>query len=103
MPDSCLILASTHRHIAKQSLAIRHRHFFDTVYYPSPDQVSGRPYGLWAHGNNDTVGAASAMGKLATGLTLSQAAVSEVLGAVDAAVRERAYELGGTLAAPLME
>ncbi|MDA4104886.1 hypothetical protein MMON44395_25395 [Mycolicibacterium monacense DSM 44395] len=29
--------------------------------------------------------------------------VLEVVGTVDAAVRERAYELGGTLAAMLME
>ncbi|MCV7098868.1 flavodoxin family protein [Mycobacterium palustre] len=80
------------------------KHFFDTVYYPSLDHVAGRPYGLWVHGNNDTVGAAAAVGKLATGLSLSQAAdVLEVVGAVDAAVRERAYELGGTLAATLME
>jgi multimeric flavodoxin WrbA len=80
------------------------KHFFDSVYYPSLDHVAGRPYGLWVHGNNDTVGAAAAVGKLATGLSLSQAAdVLEVVGAVDAAVRERAYELGGTLAATLME
>jgi multimeric flavodoxin WrbA len=80
------------------------KHFFDTVYYPSLDHVAGRPYGLWVHGNNDTVGAAAAVGKLATGLALTQAAdVLEVVGAIDAAVRERAYELGGTLAATLME
>lgn len=55
------------------------------------------------HGNDDTVGAA-AVGELATGLSLSQAAdVLEVVGAVDAAARERAYELGGTLAATLMD
>jgi hypothetical protein len=41
---------------------------------------------------------------LASGLSLSHAAdVLEVVGAVDAGVRERAYELGGTLAATLME
>ncbi|OBJ61228.1 flavodoxin family protein [Mycobacterium sp. 1423905.2] len=80
------------------------KHFFDTVYYPSLDHVAGRPYGLWVHGNNDTVGAAAAVGKLATGLALTQAAdVLEVAGPVDAAVRERAYELGGTLAATVME
>ncbi|MGO9927760.1 MAG: flavodoxin family protein [Mycobacterium sp.] len=80
------------------------KHFFDTVYYPSLDHVSCRPYGLWVHGNNDTVGAAAAVGKLATGLSLSQAAdVLEVVGAIDASVRERAYQLGGTLAATLME
>ncbi|QRY49358.1 flavodoxin family protein [Mycolicibacterium septicum] len=80
------------------------KHFFDTVYYPSLDHVAGRPYGLWVHGNNDTVGAASAVDKIVTGLALVKAAdVLEVTGVVDGGVRERAYELGGTLAATLME
>ncbi len=80
------------------------KHFFDTVYYPSLDHVAGRPYGLWVHGNNDTVGAVNAVEKLATGLGLEKAAdVLDVAGTADAAVRERAYELGGTLAATLMQ
>jgi multimeric flavodoxin WrbA len=80
------------------------KHFFDTVYYPSLDHVAGRPYGLWVHGNNDTVGAAKAVDKVATGLALTKAAdVVEIVGAVDAKAREQAYELGGTLAATLME
>ena len=80
------------------------KHFFDTVYYPSLDHVAGRPYGLWVHGNNDTVGAATAVEKVATGLSLVKAAdVLEITGAIDARARERAYELGGTLAATLME
>ncbi|GFG76398.1 flavodoxin family protein [Mycobacterium botniense] len=80
------------------------KHFFDTVYYPSLDHVAGRPYGLWVHGNNDTVGAVSAVDKVATGLSLTKAADAlEVIGALDAAIRARAYELGGTLAATLME
>lgn len=80
------------------------KHFFDTVYYPSLDHVAGRPYGLWVHGNNDTVGAANAVDKIVTGLALAKAAdVLEVTGVVDAGVRERAYELGGTLAATLMD
>lgn len=80
------------------------KHFFDTVYYPSLDHVAGRPYGLWVHGNNDTVGAVKAVEKLATGLGLEKAAdVLDVAGTADAAVRERAYELGGTLAATLMQ
>jgi multimeric flavodoxin WrbA len=80
------------------------KHFFDTVYYPSLDHVAGRPYGLWVHGNNDTVGATNAVDKVATGLALAKAAdVLEIVGAVDADGRERAYELGGTLAALLME
>jgi multimeric flavodoxin WrbA len=80
------------------------KHFFDTVYYPSLDHVAGRPYGLWVHGNNDTVGAASAVDKLAAGLALAKAAATlEIVGAVDAKTREAAYQLGGTLAAVLME
>lgn len=80
------------------------KHFFDTVYYPSLDHVAGRPYGVWVHGNNDTLGAVSSVDRVATGLSLTKAADAlEVTGAIDAGVRERAYELGGTLAATLME
>ena len=80
------------------------KHFFDTVYYPSLDHVAGRPYGLWVHGNDDTVGAVASVEKVVTGLALTKAADAlEITGAIDAGVRERAYELGGTLAATLME
>ncbi len=80
------------------------KHFFDTVYYPSLDHVAGRPYGLWVHGNNDTTGAVNAVEKLATGLALAKSADAlEIVGGIDSGVRERAYELGGTLAAMLME
>lgn len=79
------------------------KHFFDTVYYPVLDHVAGRPYGLWVHGNNDTVGAAKAVDKVATGLALTKVADTlEVIGAIDAETRQAAYELGGTLAATLM-
>jgi hypothetical protein len=58
---------------------------------------------LW-DGNNDTVGAASAVDKLATGLQLTKAAATlDVTGAVTSTMHEQAYELGGTLAALLME
>ena len=80
------------------------KHFFDTVYYPSLDYVAGRPYGLWVHGNNDTAGAVNAVEKLASGLELAKAAdVLEVTAGLDKAVRHTAYELGGTLAATLMQ
>ncbi|WP_197380996.1 flavodoxin family protein [Mycolicibacterium mengxianglii] len=80
------------------------KHFFDTVYYPILDHVAGRPYGLWVHGNNDTAGAVTAVERLTTGLALTKAAdVLEVTGGIDASVRGRAYELGGTLAATLMQ
>lgn len=80
------------------------KHFFDTVYYPVLDSVSGRPYGLWVHGNNDTGGAVAAVRRIATGLGLTESAESlEITGGVNAAARERAYELGGTLAALLIK
>src|SRR5919198_6184476 len=33
------------------------KHFFDQIYYPCLEATVGRPYGVWAHGNNDTTGA----------------------------------------------
>ena len=79
------------------------KHFFDTAYYPVLDHVAGRPYGLWVHGNNDTVGAVSSVDRIAVGLGLVRSAeVLEATGGISAAVRAKAYELGGTLAAVLM-
>jgi NAD(P)H-dependent FMN reductase len=79
------------------------KHFFDTVYYPVLDYVANRPYGLWVHGNNDTTGAASAVERICAGLKLVKAADTvEITGPIEAAVRQNAYEFGGTLAAVLM-
>jgi multimeric flavodoxin WrbA len=80
------------------------KHFFDTVYYPVLDHVANRPHGLWVHGNSDTAGAVSSVDRITSGLGLVRAAdVLEVTGAVDGAVRQMAYELGGTLAATVMK
>lgn len=76
------------------------KHFFDTVYYPCLEETTGRPYGLWVHGNSDTTGAVRSVEGVTTGLQWQRAAAPLlVTGPVDRAVRERAYELGGTLAA----
>ena len=69
------------------------------MYYPVLDHVAGRPYGLWVHGNNDTVGAVSSVERIALGLGLVKSADTVSVCGVDAAVRQQAYELGGTLAA----
>lgn len=80
------------------------KHFFDTVYYPVLDHAAGRPYGLWVHGNDDTAGAVAAVERIATGLGLVKSADAvEVTGPIEAAVRERARDLGATLAAVLMD
>ncbi|MFC8180085.1 MULTISPECIES: flavodoxin family protein [Nocardiaceae] len=78
------------------------KHFFDTTYYPCLGAVAGRPYGLWVHGNNDTVGATSAVEKIATGWSLDGVTQSLQLTSVDRTAREKCYELGATLAATLM-
>jgi hypothetical protein len=68
------------------------------------DHVAGRPYGLWVHGNDDTAGAVASVERIAGGLRLVKAARAlETTGAPDGTVRRRADELGGTLAAMVME
>lgn len=77
------------------------KHFFDTVYYPVLGSVTGKPYGLWVHGNNDTAGAVSSIRRLATGLELEPAAAPVEITTLDQPAREQCYELGAVLAATL--
>jgi multimeric flavodoxin WrbA len=80
------------------------KHFFDTIYYPCLDATVGRPFGLWVHGNNDTAGAVSAVERIVAGLRWKVVAPPlEVVGGVDRAATDAAYELGATAAATLME
>ena len=90
------------------------KHFFDTIFLQaggalsddgSAREASGgrKPYGLWVHGRYDTTGAVRSVQSIVQALAWQQAApVLEVLGDVGDAERERAYDLGGTLAALLM-
>ncbi|WP_121256485.1 flavodoxin family protein [Nocardioides ferulae] len=91
------------------------KHFFDTIFLDaggalSDDGSAGsgtggrKPYGLWVHGRYDTTGAVRSVQSIVQALPWRQAApVLEVLGEVGQPEREAAYELGGTLAALLME
>ncbi|AEF40092.1 flavodoxin family protein [Hoyosella subflava] len=80
------------------------KHFFDSVYYPALDAVAGRPFGLWVHGNQDTVGAVKSVEKITAGLALKLVAKPlEFQGQPDSSLRERCYELGATLAVTLLE
>lgn len=84
-------------HVRRPQALLRHR------LLPEPRSCGRAAYGVWVHGNNDTVGAAAAVDKIVTGLALEKAAdVLEVVGPIDASTREQAYNLGGTLAAILM-
>jgi hypothetical protein len=44
------------------------KHFFDGIYYPCLEATRRRPYALYVHGNQDTVGAVRAVESIATGL-----------------------------------
>lgn len=90
------------------------KHFFDTIFLQSGGDLGqdgaagqggggrGRPYGLWVHGRYDTTGAVRSVRSIVQALSWTQSAeVLEVLGEVGEPQLERAYELGGTLAALL--
>ena len=76
--------------------------FFDNVYYPALTAKVGAPYGLYVHGNLDTVGAVRAVESIAKGMGWQR--VSEpvsVTGPPDKAAREAVWELAATVAATL--
>lgn len=93
------------------------KHFFDSTFLQvggalsstgaadeSSGTTAGRPFGLFVHGRYDTEGATRSVLSLVSALRWRQVAeVLEVLGDVDEQHREAAYELGGTLAALLMD
>jgi len=74
------------------------KHFFDQIYYPCLEQTRGLPFGAYVHGNDDTVGAQRALGKITTGLGWQEVrpAVS-VAGEPDAQAREQLSDLAGLL------
>ena len=79
------------------------KHFFDTIYYPCLDATKARPYGLYVHGNNDTVGAERAVETITTGLQWRRAYDPvTVVGTPTRDDLDRCWDLGATLAAGLM-
>jgi multimeric flavodoxin WrbA len=91
------------------------KHFFDTIFLEaggalsddgsaSPSGGGKKPFGLWVHGRYDTTGAVRSVLSIVQALPWTQAAdVLEVVGDVSEEQRAAAYELGGTLAALLMD
>ncbi|CCH76813.1 conserved hypothetical protein [Nostocoides japonicum T1-X7] len=93
------------------------KHVFDSTYLriggalsadgsadPSEGATKGRPFGLYVHGRYDTTGAVRSVLSIVGSLGWRQASeVLEVLGDVGEQERARAYELGATVAALLME
>ncbi len=60
------IVLGTPANIGYMSGAIKH--FFDQIYYPCLSATVGRPYALYVHGNDDTIGAVKAIERIAKGL-----------------------------------
>jgi multimeric flavodoxin WrbA len=91
------------------------KHFFDTIFLEtggalsddgsaSPGTGGKKPFGLWVHGRYDTTGAVRSVLSIVQALPWTQAAeVLEVLGDVTSEQTDAAYELGGTVAALLMD
>lgn len=89
------------------------KHFFDTIFLQAggaltDDGSAGsttagprKPWGLWVHGRYDTTGAVRSVESIVQALSWRQAA--EVLGDPGDAELAAARELGGTLAANLMD
>jgi NAD(P)H-dependent FMN reductase len=80
------------------------KHFFDTTFDVASAQTQKRPFGYYIHGRSDTSGAERAMQAITTGLGWRQVVDPLCfLGDPDRAHLDRAYELGGTVAATLMD
>ena len=78
------------------------KHFFDQIYYPCLTATTGRPFGVYVHGNNDTTGALKAIEAITTGLQWRQAqAPVSVVGAPAHADVDACRELGAAMAALL--
>ena len=78
------------------------KHFFDTVYYPCLEATVGLPYGVYVHGNDDTAGALTAIGKITGGMRWKQvAAPLSLVGAPGPADLDAVRELAATVAVQL--
>jgi multimeric flavodoxin WrbA len=76
------------------------KHFFDQIYYPCLQAKIGAPYGLYVHGNSDTVGAVRAVKTIATGLGWAEVHQPvTATGPVSRQLEQQCYDLGATVAA----
>jgi len=98
--DADGVLLGTPANIGYMSGALKH--FFDTVYYPCLEATVGLPYGVYVHGNDDTAGALTAIGKITGALRWKQvAAPLSLVGAPGPAELEAVRELAATVAVQL--
>jgi multimeric flavodoxin WrbA len=80
------------------------KHFFDTIYYPCLTDTPALPFGLYIHGNNDTVGAARAVEAITKGLSWVRTKPPvEIVGEITGADREECWDLGAVTAMAALE
>ena len=78
------------------------KHFFDVVYYPCHDATVGLPYGVYVHGNDDTAGALTSIGRITGALRWKQvAAPLSLVGSPGTDDLEAVRELAATVAISL--
>ncbi|WP_460308747.1 flavodoxin family protein [Actinocorallia aurea] len=96
------ILLGTPANIGYMAGALKH--FFDVVYYPCLEAKPQMPYGLYVHGNLDTVGAVRAVESIAKGMSWRPVRPPvTVTGPPTKEDREACWELGALLAAEIGE
>jgi multimeric flavodoxin WrbA len=96
------IVLGTPANIGYMSGALKH--FFDTIYYPCLTDTPGLPFGLYVHGNNDTVGAVRAVESISKALSWVRTAQPiEIVGEVTAAYRQECWNLGAVTAYAALE
>lgn len=79
------------------------KHFFDRTYYTCEGAVSGRPYALCVHGDNDTTGAVSSVERIVTGWGLHAVAPAvQLTGEPGRDELDRVAEVAATVAAHLL-
>lgn len=79
------------------------KHFFDRTYYTCEGAVSGRPYALCVHGDNDTTGAVNSVERIATGWGLQAVApATELTGEPGRDHLDTVAEVAATVAAHLL-
>lgn len=79
------------------------KHFFDRTYYTCEGAVSGRPYALCVHGDNDTAGAVNSVERIATGWGLQAVAPAiQLMGEPGREELDTAGEVSATVGAHLL-
>jgi len=66
------VILGTPANIGYMSGALKH--FLDQIYYPCLEVTTGKPYGVYIHGNDDTAGALRAIHSIVGGMSWKQVA-----------------------------